>query len=253
MSATLAAVPAWLLALLLGLLGAIWGSFAAALVSRWPRGESVVRGRSTCESCGATLAARDLVPLLSWLALRGRCRTCHAPIGFTLPATEAAALVFGLIPALLLPAKEAIAAALFGWLLLPLILLDFRHLWLPDRLLLLLALVAPPVALLLLSEPGLPDRLIAAVLAFTALEAIRRIFRALRGVDGMGAGDPKLFAAIALWTGWRALPFILLVASIIGLMHALLRGPATHAQFPFGAYLGSAAIMIFWALPHIAV
>jgi leader peptidase (prepilin peptidase) / N-methyltransferase len=246
-----AALPTWLPALLLSLLGAIWGSFAAALVSRWPRGEGVVRGRSSCESCGTTLAAHDLLPLLSWLALRGKCRTCKAPIGYMSPATEGAALALGLIPALLLPAGEAVAAALLGWLLLPLILLDLRHYWLPDRLILLLALAALPVALLLMPEPRWPDRLIAAAIAFIALEAIRRAFRALRGVDGMGAGDPKLFAAIALWTGWQALPFILLSASIVGLAHALVRGRSEQTQFPFGAYLGGAAILMSWMSPPI--
>ena len=79
----------------LGVLGALVGSFVAALVVRWPQDRSVMRGRSACDECGRTLTARDLVPLLSALTLRGRCRTCRAPIDPLHWRVEAIAALIG--------------------------------------------------------------------------------------------------------------------------------------------------------------
>ena len=84
-------VPPALLALFAGLVGAAIGSFIGTVLVRLPEDRSILTGRSACDSCGAAITPRDLVPLLSWAMLRGRCRSCSAPIGWWQPACEAAA------------------------------------------------------------------------------------------------------------------------------------------------------------------
>ena len=229
----------------LGLLGVIVGSFLAALVIRWPQDRSVMRGRSACDACGRTLSARDLVPLIGALLLRGRCRTCGAPIDPLHWQIEGTAALLGVLAGLASPSPVAVAGAVFGWLLLTLAALDVTALWLPDRLTGTLA-VAGVAAGLAGVEPVIGDRLIGGGVGFVALWAVAAGYRRLRGREGMGGGDPKLFGAIGLWLGWRMLPAVLLLASLIGLAVvavAAVRGrPMTReTALPFGALLAVAA------------
>ena len=234
-----------ILAVGLGVLGAIIGSFIAALVMRWPEGRSVMGGRSACDACDRTLTAIDLIPLLSALLLRGRCRTCGAKIDPLHGWIEAGGAGIGIAAGLVAPGYPALAGAVFGWLLLVLVALDLVAFWLPDRLTALLAL-SGAVSAMAGVAPGGVDRLIGGVAGFTALWAVARGYRLVRGREGMGGGDPKLFGGIGLWLGWQMLPAVLLIASMIGLgvvLSAQLRGRPMTAQtaLPFGALLGIAA------------
>lgn len=246
MAEFLAALPLWFLLGAVSLLGAIWGSFVAALCSRWPNGEAISTGRSRCDQCGATIAAYDLIPVLSFMLLRGKCRSCGQKIGAMPLFVELAAILLGAIPVLLLPETQAVATSVFGWLLLPLIILDYRHLWLPDRLIMLLVIAGLLAGLLL--DPSIIwfDRGAGLVAGFATLEAIRIGFKRWRGYEGMGAGDPKLFGALGIWLGWQALPFILLGASFIGLCLVLVtRSGLAQSRnlLPFGSYLCGAAYL----------
>lgn len=243
MSDLLAGLPFWFLLTLLTILGAIWGSFVAALCSRWPKGEGVATGRSRCELCGKQIASYDLVPVFSYLLLRGKCRACGQKIGAKPFIIELIAASVGAAALILLPPNQAVAAALFGWLLLPLIILDYEHLWLPDRLVLVLAAFGLAAGPLLASNVTMVDRTIGAAAGFASLELIRRGYKLYRKQDGMGAGDPKLFGALGIWLGWQALPVLLLAASAIGIAFAVWHLMRKHDQkaFPFGSYLGIAA------------
>ena len=226
------------------LLGVVLGSFIATLVLRWPDGRSLL-GRSHCDGCERALGPLDLVPLVSALVQRGRCRTCGARID---PFHMQVELASGLIGALALTIMPGIAGwlwALFGWLLLPLALLDARHMWLPDRLNAVLA-----IAGLLLAGPLLDtvllDRWIGAVAGGVLLAFVALAYRRGRGQDGMGGGDPKLVAAIGCWLGWQALPLMLLLASVGGMVWALTtkkKGdrPLALRQVPFGLFATVAA------------
>ena len=229
---------------LAGLIGLILGSFIATLVLRWPAGRSVL-GRSQCDGCGRPLGALDLIPLLSALAARGRCRTCGAPIDRFHSRVEAGSALIGMIALALMPGITGWLWALFGWLLLPLALLDARHFWLPDRLGALLAVTG-----LLLAGPlfgaGLLDRWIGAVAGGMTLALLAWGYKRTRGAEGMGGGDPKLVAAIGCWTGWQALPLLLLLASAGGIGWALFaqrKGdrPLAERWVPFGVFLSIAA------------
>ena len=230
-------------------LGLIAGSFLATLIVRWPNGRSVAVGRSACDQCGRALRWFELVPLLSFLASRGRCRTCDGAIDRRHVSIEVAMAAIGAMAFWVAPAFGGLFGALFGWLLLTLAALDVEHHWLPDRLtlpLMLLGLLAGWGGL----PPALDDRLIGAVAGFGALWLIATAYRMLRGRIGLGGGDPKLFGAIGAWLGWQMLPFVLLLAALAGLAAVVamrLRGDAITAttRLPFGALLAVAAFPVW--------
>ncbi|MDP1025895.1 A24 family peptidase [Sphingomonas sp. KR1UV-12] len=206
----------------LGVLGALVGSFVATLVLRWPEERSVVHGRSACDGCGRTLRAIELIPLVSALASRGRCRRCGGRIDPLHWQVEAAALLIGASAGWIAPGPAGVMGAAFGWLLLALGTLDARAFWLPDRLvapLALLGLAGGAVGL----APSLLDRLIGGAAGYALLALVAFSYRHWRGREGLGGGDPKLLGAIGLWLGWRLLPAVLLCAGLIGLGVVLFR------------------------------
>lgn len=230
-------------ALIGALAGAIAGSFLSTIILRWPQGRSVLRGRSACDGCGRNLGACDLVPLLSAMIQRGRCRTCGARIDPLHGRMEAACAIIGALAIGGLPELGGVAWALLGWLLLTLAILDWRHFWLPDALTLPLAFLGLTVGIWA-TDVSLPDRVIGAAIGYGALLAIALSYRALRGRDGLGLGDAKLLGALGAWFGWQALPFILLIASILGLAVMLITGRAKQrtARVPLGSFLALAVL-----------
>lgn len=231
-------------------LGLIAGSFVATLAVRWPEGRRI-GGRSACDACGEQLRWFELVPLASFIAARGRCRRCDALIGSIHPVGEVlcglvGALAFGLAPGL-----EGLLAALAGWTLVALALIDMRAFWLPDAL--TAGLVVISAASALAGIDPLPEtRLIGGAAGFLVLWGIARTYRLVRGREGLGGGDPKLFGAIGLWLGWESLPFVLLLGSLIGLMAVatvMARGTAVRGttRLPFGSMLAAAAFLA-WTL-----
>ena len=179
--------------------------------------------------------------------LKGKCRHCGGRIGPLPLATELIAALIGAVPVLLLPPEQAVAAAVFGWLLLPLIVLDYQHLWLPNRLVLLLAVMGVLVGPMLTPDIAWTGRATGMLAGFLSLELVRQAYKLFRKHDGMGAGDPKLFGALGIWLGWQALPMTLLIASAIGLAVASsLHVIAKHQRnaLPFGSFLGVAAFAI---------
>lgn len=232
--------------MLAAVVGAIIGSYVGVLVLRWPSGEPTAGGRSRCDSCERQLAWHDLLPLLSYLLLRGRCRYCKAPIDPVQAVAEWAGAILCGLAFYLLPLENAAACALLFLLLLPLALLDARHLWLPDRLVIVLALCGLLLGGLTSGGAELMTRLFAAALAFAALEGLRLLFRAVRHKEGMGAADPKLFAALALWLSPYDLPLLILIASTLGIAFALFLTfrKQSMQQLPFGSLLAAATVVL---------
>ena len=217
------------------------------MCSRWPTGKTVATGRSHCDTCGYQIAAYDLVPIASYIVLKGKCRHCGGRIGLLALATELTAAVIGAVAVLLLPPEQGIAAAVFGWLLLPLIMLDYQHLWLPNRQVLLLAVMGVLAGPMLTPNIAWTGRATGMLVGFLSLEFIRQAYKFFRKHDGMGAGDPKLFGALGIWLGWQALPITLLIASAIGLtVVSTLHIIAKHQRdaLPFGSFLGVAAFAV---------
>lgn len=231
------------------LLGPCIGSLVGVLVRRLPAGRPVLLDRSRCEACGAPLGMRDLLPLVSFVLLRGRCRRCGAAIAPMHVWAELAGLAMAASVLLTMPADGALRplSCVLGGFLLALGWLDALHLWLPDALTWPL-LFAGLGATALLDPSALPDHALAAALGYGLLRAVALVFVRLRGREGLGAGDAKLLAAIGAWGGVGVLgPAILLAAGLgLGMAAVLaLRGRAmAEVELPFGAFLAAA----FWAL-----
>jgi len=154
-------------------------------------------------------------------------------------------VAIGVAAGIVAPGPVGVAGAVFGWLLLALASLDLVAFWLPDRLTLLLAgtgVLSGAVGI----DPPIVARAIGGIAGFGTLWLVAFGYRHLRGRDGMGGGDPKLFGAIGLWLGWQMLPAVLLIASMIGLgvvlaAHLKGRSMAADTALPFGALLALAA------------
>ena len=167
-------------------------------------------------------------------------------------AIECMAGVIGGVSLWAWPGAAGLSGAVFGWGLLTLLVLDAEHFWLPDRL--TLPLAALGLALGVWLPPALADRAIGAVAGFASLAAIAAGYKAVTGRTGLGGGDPKLFAAIGAWLGWFALPFVLLLAAVLGfalIAHDRLSGRLVtrHSRVPLGALLAAAAWGLWLAGP----
>ena len=227
------------------ILGLCIGSFVATILIRWPQGRRVSAGRSACDHCGRTLEVRDLVPVLSWSLSRGRCRHCGGRIDRRHLAAEGGAAVVAVTAILAHPLPLAAVTALLGWWLVLLAALDLEHQWLPDR------LTLPLIPAGLAAGwggfgPALDARLIGAAAGFLSLFLIARGYRAVRRREGLGGGDPKLFAALGAWLGWVHLPIVLVGAGLLGfaaLAVRRLRGGAVAAddRLPLGTLMALAA------------
>lgn len=226
------------------------GSFLGVLIRRLPAGQPIALARSACASCGRRLDVRDLVPVVSFVVLRGRCRTCRAPIGVFHLAVELAALAVALWAALTLTEPAWIwASCVLGWVLLVLGWIDVEHMMLPDVLTLPL-LLAGLGATLLLDAPDVADHALGAVLGYVAFRAVAAGYRAWRGRDGLGGGDAKLLAAAGAWLGWQALPWVVLEASLAGIGAALIARLLGHrisgaTALPFGPFI-ALGIWLVW-------
>ncbi len=224
------------------------GSFLGVLAMRLPDGRPVALARSACDSCAHPLGPRDLVPLLSFAASRGRCRYCRAPIPRAHPAIEIAALVVALVAAVALPADSRLvwSGCVLGWAALVLAWIDWRNLRLPDVLTLPL-LLAGLLACAATDPPALPDHAAAAAAGWLGFTLLSAAYRRLRGRPGLGAGDAKLLAAGGAWLGLAALPLMVLGGALATLALAAIEGRGRlrpDRAVPFGPGLALA----LWAL-----
>ena len=209
--------------------------------------------RSQCPACGQRIGALQNIPVLSYLALRGKCAQCKARISPEYPVVELLAGVgafycayhfgFGL---------KALAAAVFLWSVIALALIDQKTGYLPDDITLPLTWLGLLVNLAGAFAP-LAEAVIGAVAGYMVLWSVNAIFRAVRGVEGMGYGDFKMTAAVAAFLGWRELFMVILLSSFVGLffgsaqMIAARRGLDWKFKFHFGPYIAIAGVIaLFW-------
>jgi len=231
------------------LAGAIAGSFLATLILRWEAGLSVTSGRSRCDGCGRTLSARELVPVVSGLLLR-RCATCRTPIAGLHTGVEIASAGLCAAAFALAPPVAAAVWSVAGLMLLVLAMLDWRGLWLPDALTLPLAILGLLAGGWASGVPTL-DRVIGGAAGWAVMAALGVGFRRLRGVEGLGGGDPKLAGAVGCWIGWTPLPAFWALAGLIGLALAVARPRSGEGPIlvPFGTALALAALPAWWLSP----
>ena len=246
-------------------LGACIGSFLNVVAWRLPRQESVVLPPSHCPRCGTQLQWFENVPVVGWLWLRGLCRHCGAPISPRYPLVEL--LTAGLwvavtmaSPTAMGPGVAPLALIVAGWVLvswlLPLVLIDIDHLWLPEplcRIGLLLGLLFTAV-LGWMQAPGLAGELIgqhllAAGLGLVGFEAVSAIAQRVMGRPALGLGDAKLAALLGAWLGPTGLGVAVVLAvfagAIIGVSGRLSGRLGRHQPFPFGPFLAAGGLAVW--------
>lgn len=215
--------------------GACVGSFVATAALRWARGETAMSGRSRCDFCRTPLGFAATTPLVSWAVKRGACSVCGGRISSLHPIGELVGAFLGLAVAMVSSSgRQAGCLATLCFALLGAALIDSETLTLPDAL--TFAVAISGVALSALRSVGTVEQgLIAAVLAFVLLEAVRRAFLVSQGKPGLGFGDVKLTAALALWLGILT-PWAVALAAIFGLTAFATLRPA-DGRLPFGPWL----------------
>jgi leader peptidase (prepilin peptidase)/N-methyltransferase len=230
-----------------GVLGAIFGSFLNVVVYRVPRHESIVKPASHCTRCGTPVKPYDNIPILSWLLLRGRCRSCGEPISPRYPFVEAltAVLCVGAVLAHRTATGIALSIALI-LIVVPAAMIDLEHRIIPNRLTLLGAIVAIVLGTAL-DPAGEPERLIAGAAAGGFL-----LLAALAYPGGMGMGDVKLAGVMGLFLGAAVAPAILIAlvsGVLVGAVIIARKGAQAGRKtaVPFGPFLALGAIVAIYA------
>lgn len=239
------------------------GSFLNVVIHRGPaiwklvdddsRRGDFSRPRSYCPACGEQLRAYHLVPLLSYLALRGKCAACASPIPARYPLVEFLAAAAGVLAVAIAGAPgPAAAAALFFWMLLALAVIDLETGYLPDALTLPLLVLGLAVNSIGLLTPLL-NAAIGAAAGYGAFRLIAFVFEKVRGIEGLGGGDAKLLAALGAWLGWQALAPLVFIAALLalaGVSIAAMRGQRTSREtpLPFGPALAASGALMLIAL-----
>jgi leader peptidase (prepilin peptidase)/N-methyltransferase len=234
--------PLYALALVFG---AVVGSFLNVVIHRLPQGESLVRPRSRCPACKTPIRATDNVPILSFLILGGRCRSCRAAISWRYPLVEA---LSGLL-CLALLATFGLTANFFAYFalaaaLLAVAFIDLDLQIIPDS----ISLPGIPIGLALsfVLTPGWPDfgprsAVLGMLVGGGLLFAVAEGYRLLRGIEGMGFGDVKLLAMLGAFLGLRSLLVVVLVGSVagalVGLVLMVSAGRGMKYAIPFGPFL----------------
>jgi leader peptidase (prepilin peptidase)/N-methyltransferase len=238
-----------------------WREECAALAGQPLAGQApfnLLVPRSRCGSCGRRISALENIPLASFVFLRGRCRGCKAAIGLKYPIVELLAGVGGAYCAWRFgPSLAALGAALFVWVTIALAFIDQETGLLPDSLTLMLLWAG-----LLINLPGtfagLPDAVVGAAAGYVSLWLVFWGFKLLTGKEGMGYGDFKMNAAVGAFVGWKLLPLVILLSSLVGLVFGALQMFAARRKweagfrFHFGPYLAIAGIIaLFWGEPML--
>jgi leader peptidase (prepilin peptidase)/N-methyltransferase len=232
-----------------GIAGLMVGSFLNVLAHRLPRGESTVSPGSHCPSCGAPIAPRDNIPLISWILLGGRCRACRAPISIRYPTIELTNGVLWFFQAWRAQGwLELMSGAFFCSACLVLLVIDAEFQLLPDK----ITLTGIVVGLLL----SIPSRRFGWSLAGVAVGAgglflLAFLYQRFSGREGMGLGDVKMLGMIGAFLGPVGVLITVLLASLtgslVGIVLIATRGGGRQTRLPFGVFLSMGAVVtLFW-------
>ena len=217
---------------------------------------NLVVPRSACPQCNHQITAIENIPVMSFLFLRGKCRSCKAPIPFRYPLIETlTGILAGLIAWRFGYSGMAVAAWVFAFALIALTFIDFDTQLLPDSITLPLLWLG----LLFNLDGGFTDlrsAVVGAMAGYLILWSIYWLFKLITGKEGMGYGDFKLLAAIGAWFGWQLLPAVILlsslVGSVIGIGLIVLARRGRNVPMPFGPYLALGGVCaLFWG-PQIS-
>jgi leader peptidase (prepilin peptidase) / N-methyltransferase len=242
-----------LLTIYLTVVGAALGSFLNVAILRWPAEESVIRPRSRCPGCGSAIAWYDNVPVLSWLILRGRCRSCAQPISIQYPAVELAVATVWLGMALWQgPGPEAVRGSILFTILLGIAIIDARHRIIPDH----LSLGGAALGLAFAAWPGgfpFIAALVGGVAGYVLMWIVKLGGEALLRKPALGVGDIHMMAMIGAFLGLSGALLTVFLGSVLGLLIgvplAWVRGnlEAMGTYLPLGTFLAlGAAVTYLW-------
>lgn len=214
-----------------------------------PLPPGIVRESSHCPQCKHVLSVADNIPLVSWLALRGKCRYCRSKISIQYPLVE---LLSGVLSAVIVwrlgPTLPALAGLVFTWFLVALSGIDFRTQLLPDQMTFPLLWLGLLLALLPMFVPA-TSSIIGAALGYLSLWSVYWMFKLLTGKEGMGHGDFKLLAALGAWMGpVSLLPIVLLsslIGALVGVALIVTRRHDRDVPMPFGPFIAAAGWVWF--------
>jgi leader peptidase (prepilin peptidase)/N-methyltransferase len=239
-----------------GGLGLVFGSFATVVAHRVPRRESIVFGRSRCLACGHMLRALENLPVLSFVAQRGRCRHCSARISPRYPLIE---LVSGLLFALAVwkfgLSVTAVVYAAFFWVLVVLSVIDLDHRLLPNRIVLPALVVGWAGLVVAALATGESDRLVGALMGAALfggfLYAVTLVYSWVAKSEGMGLGDVKLALVLGTFLGYMGAPGVVLVGmflsflvgTLVGLVSIKVTGGDRKTAIPFGPSLAAGTVL----------
>lgn len=239
----------------LGVFGALVGSFLNVVIHRVPRKESIVTPPSACPSCKTRLAPYDNVPVLSWLWLRGKCRTCRAPISARYPLVESStALLFAGAGAVIHePFLLALALAFIAAMIV-VTFIDLDHKIIPDAITIPGTLFALGASFLGRSIPP-TDALLGALVGGGGLFLVAWGYRAATGRDGLGGGDVKLLAMVGAFLGPAGAFLTIFLGSFSGTIFALATMSASKrtmkSELPFGTFLAPGALFVLFVGPRL--
>ena len=230
-----------------GLIGLCFGSFLNVCFLRLPHEQSLLRPPSTCPQCGQRIAWYDNIPVVSWVLLRGQCRSCKAPISIQYPLIEllvavlwaASALVYGLT-------LHALAGAVFGTILLGIAVTDARHYIIPDEF--TWGGLALGLALSLQGGgPGLLQALLGAAAGFALLYVVAQAGQWVFKEEAMGGGDIKMMAMVGAFqpAGWKGVLLTVFAGALLGTLIFVPLSLKKKRLVPFGVFLALGAAVTF--------
>ncbi|MCB0362471.1 MAG: prepilin peptidase [Bdellovibrionales bacterium] len=237
----------WFIFSIMFLLGLVVGSFSNVLIYRVPLRGNIAWPGSACPKCKIPIKWRDNIPLLSWVILRGKCRSCHQAISWRYPLVELiCGLLLGFLFLRLGLCWTLLEYSVFCIGLVVVSFIDIEYMIIPDVFTwpgMFLGLVGAALS----PERSFSDSFAGLALGFGFLWAIAYIYVALRKEEGMGGGDIKLIGWIGAVLGWQSIPFVILVSSIIGsfagILFALKTRGSLKSTIPFGPYLALASLL----------
>jgi leader peptidase (prepilin peptidase) / N-methyltransferase len=250
-------MDSFVVAAVCAVIGLAVGSFLNVVIWRVPRKEPVAAGRSRCPSCDERIRVRDLVPLVSWFALDGRCRDCDARIPARYPLVElGCAVLFGLVAVRFDLAWDLPAFLVLTATLLAVSVIDLEHYIVPNRIVFPIAMASVPLlALGVLGGAGVPDlsrAVLGGLAGFAVLFALHLV-----SPRGLGMGDVRLAFVLGLYLtwlgwGWLALGLFLgfLLGAVTGLLLIVARLRARTEHIPFAPFLAAGAMVaVLWGEP----
>ncbi len=241
---------------MMGILGLLVGSFLNVIIYRLPRmhteSYNLSFPRSFCTACYASIRFYDNIPVLSYVFLQGKCRSCDQSISYRYPLVESLTSLLTMLIVWHFDSLnlKCMFAILLTWALIALSCIDFEHSILPDNITLpfvWLGLLLSTLSLFNTSE----SCILGAVLGYLSLWTIYQLFKYLTHKEGMGYGDFKLLSTLGAWLGWQSLPLIILIASILGSILGLglifFKNKEKDSTIPFGPFLSIGGfIALLW-------